>query len=131
MAAAVADYRPVDARDGEKIRRREDGLTLELEPVPDLLADLASKTRADQRIIGFALEPAGELLESARAKLQRKALQAIVANPLSTMNAEDIQGILLLADGRRLDPGNTLTKDAFAEWLLDQLPEILTTGARS
>ena len=47
-----------------------------------------------------------------------------MANPLATMDAPEIRGRLLLADGRVLDPGNTLTKEAFAEWLLDQLPEI-------
>ncbi len=131
MAAAVADYRPAHARPGEKIRRREDRLTLELEPVPDVLADLASHTRPDQRVIGFALEPEHEMLESARRKLQRKGLHAIVANPLSTMNALEIRGMVVLADGRVLDPGNTLPKDAFAEWLLDQLPEISAANIRS
>jgi phosphopantothenoylcysteine decarboxylase/phosphopantothenate--cysteine ligase len=86
MAAAVADYRPARPADDGKLRR--DGpVVLELEPTPDLLAGLAARTRADQVTIGFALEPAERLDVSAREKLARKSLDAIVANPLETMGS--------------------------------------------
>jgi phosphopantothenoylcysteine decarboxylase / phosphopantothenate---cysteine ligase len=129
MAAAVADYRPVtgairgDAGAG-KIARGDQPIALHLEPTPDLVADLARTSRADQRIVAFALEPAEGLLESARAKLQRKGAHAIVANPLETMDAPTISAILLLRGGRTIEAPPEMEKDEFAEWLLDRLGEL-------
>jgi phosphopantothenoylcysteine decarboxylase/phosphopantothenate--cysteine ligase len=124
MAAAVADYRPARPG-GPDAKRRRTGATwsLELEPTPDLLAGLAAITRPDQLTIGFALEPADELAASARAKLDAKRVDAIVANPLETMGSDTIRATLMLRDGRELAPPDAeCTKRAFAEWLLDQLP---------
>lgn len=126
MAAAVADFRP--ARDENetgtmrsKRRRTKEPIILKLEPTPDLLASLADRTRSDQTVIGFALEPAAELLVSAGEKLARKKLDAIVANPLETMDASDITAALLLKDGKRLDAPPGLSKSDFARWLLDRV----------
>jgi len=125
MAAAVADYRPKEQLTG-KLRREADLIpTIELERIPDLIAGLAPMTRLDQVAIGFALEPAERLLESAREKLTRKALHAVVANPLETMDAAEIEATLVLPDGRELTPNPTrLCKDAFADWLLDRGAEL-------
>lgn len=124
MAAAVSDYRPVvDAAtlalaDG-KLRRAPEGLTLRLEPTPDLLAECAGRRRAGQTVVGFALEPRARLLESARSKLARKRVDLIVANPKETMDAEGIEATVLGADGtERATPG-VIAKEAFAGWLLD------------
>ena len=85
MAAAVADFRPRMVADpGTELRRDGESMTLELDPVPDLLAGLAGTPHRGTRI-GFALEPPAELMDRAGAKLARKALHAIVANPLDTM----------------------------------------------
>lgn len=125
MAAAVADFRPATTspdQHHQKLDRRDGPITLMLEPVPDLLQQLARISRPNQQKIGFALEPADRLDTSARAKLQRKDLDAIIANPLETMNAPDIAGRLYLRDGRILTPpADRLDKPAFARWLLDQL----------
>jgi phosphopantothenoylcysteine decarboxylase / phosphopantothenate---cysteine ligase len=132
MAAAVADYRPAPgaqrhSRDHRpKTPRQDQPITIELEPTPDLLADLSSITRPDQRVIGFALEPAERMLESARAKLSRKRLNAIVANPLETMDAETITATLILADGREIAAPTALSKRDFAEWLLDRVTAIIS-----
>jgi phosphopantothenoylcysteine decarboxylase/phosphopantothenate--cysteine ligase len=123
MAAAVADFRPRSLHDG-KHRRTDEGLTLELEAVPDLLAGLASRRRSGQRIVGFALEEASDLEDRAVAKLRRKAIDAIVANPLETMDAREVRGLLFFADGRReTPPGHpeAIAKEAFASWLVDRL----------
>lgn len=120
MAAAVADFRPrVTATPGTKLRRTGTPITLELDPVPDLLAGLAKIPHQGTRI-GFALEPRAALMDHARAKLARKGLHAIVANPLETMESEEIDGTLLLADGtsRRPDQG-PLPKTDFARWLVE------------
>lgn len=124
MAAAVADYRPVDVEPTQKRPRDGHGWNLALEPTPDLLADLAQTSRPDQTLIGFALEPADQLIESARRKLEQKHLDAIVANDLTTMDSDTITATLLLRDGRILSPGRELEKVQFANWLLDELATI-------
>lgn len=98
MAAAVADYRPRQSDPAGKIKRQAQGLTLELEATPDLLAGLAKTKRSDQTMVGFALEPRDRMLESAKAKLERKSLDLIVANPLETMDAESIEAVVLFRD---------------------------------
>ena len=120
MAAAVADFRPRAPVGIGKLRRGSDNLTVDLEPTPDLLAGLGSMMREEQRVIGFALEPATELQASAREKLRRKGLHAIVANPLETMDSERITATLILADGSIRTPGADLAKNDFAAWLIDQ-----------
>ena len=117
MAAAVADYRP--ARPSAGKMRREDGpVTLELEPTPDLLAGIASATGPGRFIVGFALERPEELEVSARRKLARKGVDAIVANPIETMDADDVEATLFLRDGSARSPGaGRLPKRAFARWL--------------
>jgi phosphopantothenoylcysteine decarboxylase/phosphopantothenate--cysteine ligase len=129
MAAAVADYRP--RRVPGKIERvAGQSLTLTLEPVPDLVAEIAAtkrETEADlqqggQKIVAFALEEPGHLEQRAAAKMQRKGVDAIVANPLRSMEADTIRSVLLTASGRRLTPpGGELAKTAFAAWLLEQI----------
>jgi len=78
-AAAVADYKPMQ-RSAQKIKRRG-ALALELEPTPDILAEVASK-RGSQIVVGFAAETENAL-ENARRKLASKSLDAIVVNDVS------------------------------------------------
>lgn len=126
MNAAVADFRPREVSSTKLPRGRtpEEGLRLDLEPVPDLVAALAARRPPGQRICGFALESPERLEARAIEKLRTKGLDAVVANPLETMDAPTIAGRLLHADGRiELPPGHPapLGKEAFAAWLLDRL----------
>ncbi|MCW8923180.1 MAG: bifunctional phosphopantothenoylcysteine decarboxylase/phosphopantothenate--cysteine ligase CoaBC [Gammaproteobacteria bacterium] len=76
-AAAVADYRPAEARD-QKIKKDHESLTLELERNPDILSEVAhSQTRPF--VVGFAAETQN-LAQHAKDKLQRKNLDMIAAN---------------------------------------------------
>ncbi|MBX5469353.1 MAG: bifunctional phosphopantothenoylcysteine decarboxylase/phosphopantothenate--cysteine ligase CoaBC [Thermoleophilaceae bacterium] len=83
MAAAVADFRPAEPVD-EKIKKegRED-LTVRLVPTVDVLAALAAERRPGQTLVGFAAEHGERALDLARAKLERKQLDAIVVNDIS------------------------------------------------
>jgi phosphopantothenoylcysteine decarboxylase/phosphopantothenate--cysteine ligase len=128
MAAAVADYRPEKpatpgghAGDGGKIRRGDAPITLRLVPTPDLLAAAARSARPDQTLVGFALEPADRLAEAAAEKLRRKGVDAIVANPLGTLDAETVTATVIRKDGTSVAAPPDLPKRAFAEWLLEQL----------
>lgn len=123
MAAAVADYRPkVDpAFFGGKFRRKSENLVLELEPTPDLLAEVAAGRRPGQLLVGFALEPRDELERSVKAKLERKKVDMVVGNPLETMDSETIEGMVMYKDGRIERAAGTLAKAAFAPWLLEKI----------
>ncbi len=125
MAAAVSDYAPSDTISG-KHPRQSGPLTLTLEPTTDLLAELAEDCRKDQTIIGFALEEIGNLRSNGESKRIRKGVDAIVANPLDTMDSDMVDALLLMAHGREAAPDRPLTKTDFAGWLLDQLPMIQT-----
>ena len=127
MAAAVADYRMERASEG-KIKRESGGgrdaeLTLRLQPTPDLVAAVASTKRAEQKVVAFALEEPAELESRAVAKMKRKGVDAVVANPLVTMDGGHITPLWLVADGGRAEPGR-MTKPQFAAWLVDRLGEL-------
>lgn len=85
MCAAVADF-TVDAVAAEKIKRGENGLELNLVPTRDIAAALGAQKRADQRLVGFALETVNELAH-AQEKLRRKQLDFIVLNSLNDAGA--------------------------------------------
>ena len=130
MAAAVADYRPREADLSSKLPRG-DALTLELEPTEDLLAGLAEGTRPDQTLIGFALEPEARLATSARAKLDAKGVDAIIANPLTTMSSPTITATVFTRGGTTLRPPPELPKAEFAAWLLDHLDRIIAAAGKT
>lgn len=127
MAAAVSDYRPVTpagASDG-KLRRGKGPITLTLEPTPDLLAGCAARRDDHQTLVGFALEPRNRLADSARAKLDRKDIDYIVANPLETMDAGSIAATLFERGGQAVaSTDGEIGKTEFAAWLLDQLETV-------
>jgi phosphopantothenoylcysteine decarboxylase/phosphopantothenate--cysteine ligase len=81
MAAAVADFRPVQAAEG-KLKKRNGTPEITLEPTPDILASLGAKKRAGQVLVGFAAET-NDLLANAKSKLDTKRLDLIVANDVS------------------------------------------------
>lgn len=128
MAAAVADYRPSPSSTGDvsggKMKRTGGPLILELESTPDLLAGTAAASRPDQTLVGFALEPPERLLESARDKLVRKGVHAIVANPLETMDDEQVAGTLVTPDGLRRPEPPRCSKPRFAAWLIEAVLEL-------
>jgi phosphopantothenoylcysteine decarboxylase / phosphopantothenate---cysteine ligase len=130
MAAAVADYRPTNTSTG-KLRRTGKNLTLELEPTPDLLAECSAMREPHHTFVGFALEPRDSLLANAQAKLERKNLDLIVANPLETMDSDTIEATILgQPDSPFATPRTTnapISKPEFAAWLLDAIAELAAT----
>ena len=77
--AAVADYSPKKIAD-QKIKKSEDSLSLELDYNPDILFDV-SHQYPELFTVGFAAETE-KLAEHAKAKMKRKKLDMIVANPV-------------------------------------------------
>jgi len=81
MAAAVADFRPVDPAAG-KIKKDQGVPQVILEPTPDILAGLGAVKPEGQILVGFAAETSA-LRENALGKLTRKGADLIVANDVS------------------------------------------------
>lgn len=84
LSAAVADFKP-KAVATQKIKKKSDTLTIELERTKDILASLGA-TKTHQFLVGFALETNNEL-ENAQGKLKRKNLNLIVLNSLQDKGA--------------------------------------------
>lgn len=85
LAAAVADYTPTEVAD-HKVKKSSGNWQLTLTRTVDIAAQLGQQKRADQRLIGFALET-NNALANAQSKLHRKNLDAIVLNDLSEEGA--------------------------------------------
>jgi phosphopantothenoylcysteine decarboxylase/phosphopantothenate--cysteine ligase len=124
MAAAVADYRPVSPQT-KKMKRVSGRVTLELESTPDILADIARR-KGDRIIVGFAAET-DHVPEHARAKLESKQADLIVANDVTAEGAgfdHDTNVITLyLRDGSEKALPRMPKIDA-AHRILDQLREL-------
>jgi phosphopantothenoylcysteine decarboxylase/phosphopantothenate--cysteine ligase len=83
-AAAVADYSPKFPA-GQKIKKIERDLTIELEKTKDILASLG-QIKQKQFLVGFALETENEI-ENAKEKIRKKNLDLIVLNSLNDEGA--------------------------------------------
>ena len=79
--------------------------------------------------VGFALEPQEHLLERAQAKINSKGVDAIVANPLDTMESSTVTATVLFDGGMTLEAPKNLDKATFATWLLEQITPHLPTSA--
>ena len=122
MAAAVGDFRPTRAA-RHKIRREETpSLSLQLEPIPDIVASLAGdESLAGVFRVGFAAEDS-DLDTKGVEKLNRKGLHAIVANDISRRDigfgSDYNAGVLLFSDGSRHELEKA-TKREMADRILD------------
>ena len=88
MAAAVADYRPLDVA-RQKIKKAADDLTLALTPTSDVLMAVKKQretTGYPMIVAGFAAE-SERLVENASDKLQRKGLDLLIANDITAKDA--------------------------------------------
>ena len=105
LCAAVADFTVSNAAES-KIKRGEDGITLQLTPTKDIAASLGGMKKPGQKLVGFALETDNERANAAD-KLQRKNLDFIVLNSLRDKGAgfgTDTNKIsIITADGSTTD----------------------------
>ncbi len=85
MAAAVADYSAANQHT-TKLKKNSSSLNLELKPTVDILRELGTHKKANQLLVGFALETDNEL-ENAKQKLKSKNLDYIVLNSLKDEGA--------------------------------------------
>ncbi|MEG1802114.1 MAG: bifunctional phosphopantothenoylcysteine decarboxylase/phosphopantothenate--cysteine ligase CoaBC [Lachnospiraceae bacterium] len=80
MAAAVADYCPIDVS-SQKMKKQEGEISIALSRTKDILAQLGERKTKDQFICGFSMETEN-LVENSQKKLNQKRADLIVANSL-------------------------------------------------
>ena len=119
MAAAVADYRP-RATSARKVKRGDGPLSVEFVPNPDIVAELAARKR-HQVVVGFAAETES-LMDNARAKLDKKNLDLLVANDVTQEGSGfdvDTNVVTLLDRHGTATPLPLMSKDAVADRIYD------------
>lgn len=127
MAAAVADFRPRHAADTKL--GRGDGLTLELEPTEDILAEASAQAHARLAadgsrpvLVGFAAETGS--LGRAPDKAARKRVDLLVANDVSEPGSgfgTETNRVTIITPGRAPEPWPQMTKLEVAHRLLDRM----------
>jgi phosphopantothenoylcysteine decarboxylase/phosphopantothenate--cysteine ligase len=128
MAAAVADFRP--ARSASTKLERGAGLSLALEPTPDILAEVATIARDELQprpvLVGFAAETGS--VDRAVDKLRRKGVDLLVANDVVEPGSgfgTDTNRVTILDAGGGRDDLPLLSKREVADRLLDRVARAL------
>jgi len=127
MAAAVADFRP-RVRSESKISRASEGLTLELAPTEDILAEAVVLARERPRppvIVGFAAETGS--LDRAVAKAERKGVDLLVANNVAEEGSgfgTDTNRVSIIVPGDASEQWPLMTKRQVADRLFDRLIDL-------
>ena len=129
MAAAVADFRP-RTQSSTKIARDGAGLTLELEPTQDILAEAVTAARANPSgevgrqtvIVGFAAETGS--LERAPAKAAKKGVDLMVANDVAQEGSgfgSDTNKVTIIEPNGPTEEWPQMSKRQVADRLLDRV----------
>ena len=125
MAAAVSDYRVV--RVAAQKLKREGARTLELEPTEDILSEVVSRRKAGTLVVGFAAETEN-VLANGRLKLERKGVDAVVVNDVSScetgFDSDRNAGAFVTHDGLVEIP--VMNKSAMAGRILDEVVGLRT-----
>jgi phosphopantothenoylcysteine decarboxylase/phosphopantothenate--cysteine ligase len=120
-AAAVADYHRANPP-RQKVKKTAARLSLELDPTPDILAEIGKK-KGDRLLVGFAAETEN-LVEEARRKLESKNCDMVVANLVSDetigFDSDENEVVLLLRTGESI-PVRRAPKRAIAQRIFDEM----------
>jgi phosphopantothenoylcysteine decarboxylase/phosphopantothenate--cysteine ligase len=124
MAAAVADFQPAEPV-GEKIKRQgRESLSLQLAPTPDILAEVGRPPGLVK--VGFAAE-SQDLLANAKAKIESKGLDLIVANDITATDAGfsvDTNRVLVIDRKGEQEEWPLMTKYEVAWRILDKVQRL-------
>ena len=124
-SAAVADYTPSKVAD-EKIKKKDDDMSIPLVRTKDVLRKLGSTKKEGQFICGFSMETEN-LIDNSRAKLDKKNVDMIAANSLRVEGAgfgTDTNVITLITREDTVELP-LMSKEEAADRLLDKIIEML------
>jgi phosphopantothenoylcysteine decarboxylase/phosphopantothenate--cysteine ligase len=126
MAAAVADYRPVEPVDGKRPKDSEPW-TVTLVPTADVARALGAARRDGQVLVAFGAEHGEQGLERKRAMLADKNVDLVVYNDVGRadigFDAEDNEVVLVMHSGERHVA--KASKPAVADEILDEVERLL------
>jgi phosphopantothenoylcysteine decarboxylase/phosphopantothenate--cysteine ligase len=126
MAAAVADYRPVEPSAGKRPKTGQ-AWSVELEPTVDILRELGANRTNGQVLVGFAADLGETGLARAREKLGAKNADLIVFNDVGAegvgFDAADNEVVLVSRAGEHVVA--RARKEAIAAAVLDAVEELL------
>ena len=119
-AAAVADYTPV-AVSNEKMKKKDNDMSIELMRTKDILKDVGNAKRDNQVVCGFSMETCN-MLENSKKKLVSKKCDMIVANNLKDEGAgfgvDTNKVTIIMEDGvKKLE---LMTKSQVGDRILDE-----------
>ncbi len=127
MAAAVADFRPASPAHDKLKKEAGVPAPIELEPTEDVLSGLGARKRSDQILIGFAAEHGEGAVSYGHKKLQRKHLDAVVVNDISSpgvgFDSDENEVTIVAADGTRHGVPRA-GKDLIARVVLDDVERL-------
>jgi phosphopantothenoylcysteine decarboxylase/phosphopantothenate--cysteine ligase len=124
-AAAVADYRPKEAKK-EKIKKDEETMVIELVKNPDIMYEVGQK-KGNKISVGFAAETEN-LIDYAKKKLKEKNMDLIVANDVSQEGAGfevDTNIIKVINKDLEVKEYPMMTKREAAHVILDEIAKLL------
>jgi phosphopantothenoylcysteine decarboxylase/phosphopantothenate--cysteine ligase len=119
--AAVADYRPAESK-LHKIKRGNGSLTLELEPNPDILGEVAALPKGPF-CVGFAAETE-DLVANAKAKRGKKGISLLAANLAQETVGKDTNALTLF-DGEGVHELPRAPKIVLARQLVAHIAKML------
>lgn len=125
-SAAVADYAPAEIS-SQKIKKRDDELSIKLAKNPDILYELG-KIKGDKILVGFAMETQN-LVENAKEKVRKKNLDFIVANDLMTKGAgfaHDTNIVKIIDKNGDIEDLPKMTKLELADVIIDKVLVLLS-----
>jgi phosphopantothenoylcysteine decarboxylase/phosphopantothenate--cysteine ligase len=125
-SAAVVDFRPKDFCPWKIKKENNKNLVLELEPTPDILAELG-KRKGSRILVGFAAET-DQLIENAQEKLLKKNLDLIVANDVTQPGAgfrSDTNVVKIIDSSGRVRGLPLMSKDVVADIILNEIATLL------
>lgn len=133
MAAAVADFRPVDSAE-HKIKKSDnpnEELILSLARTADILATISHHPQRPRVVVGFAAETQ-DLLNNAQSKLQHKKLDFIVANDISADDAGfqvETNRVVIIDKTGHQERLALMTKAEVAEHIIQRVCSVLQSSA--
>ena len=125
MAAAVCDYRPACYSE-DKIKKGKGRLTLELVENPDIITGVC-KVKQPVVVVGFAAE-SENLLENARAKLEKKNLDLVVANDITIPGSafgSDYNAVTIIDRNGNVESIDRSLKEEIAARIIDRIESLV------
>ena len=120
-SAAVADYRPKIYSD-EKIKKKDNELSIELERTDDILKYLGENKKEGQILVGFSMET-NNMIENSKNKLIKKNVDMIVANNLKDKGAGfgTDTNIVTLITQKNVKNLSLMSKDKVADEIFNEI----------